>query len=327
MLDAIRSNSRQWRAALGRQVEKRLPALTRHRLPEALPIRLHSRRIYILPTRFGLVFALIILAMLMGALNFNNNPALLLSLWVASAAVLSFHLTVAQLRDITLTAIQAKPVHAGAPIVIEFLFQENGRSERPQLIVEHEHQQAPVKIKLGQTASVSLQFHTAKRGWFAPGRIRLWSEYPFGLVWAWSYLHPEQPVLVYASPEVNAPLLPEHPDNNTGKHFRTPGDDWHGLREHRLGDAPKRMAWRASARADRLLVKEFADSVTHAVLMDYAQLQELNAEQRISRLTRWVMQARDRNIRFELRLPGKNLGPGQGEEFAALCLRELALLP
>ena len=39
--------------------ERRLPALTRLRQAERLPIRLDRRRIYVLPTGFGLMFALL----------------------------------------------------------------------------------------------------------------------------------------------------------------------------------------------------------------------------------------------------------------------------
>ena len=56
--------------------ERRLPALTRLRLPEPVPLTLHRRRIYVLPTAFGLGFAVLLLVMLLGALNYGNNPAL-----------------------------------------------------------------------------------------------------------------------------------------------------------------------------------------------------------------------------------------------------------
>ena len=57
--------------------EQRLPALTRLRRSESLPIRLDRRRIYVLPTGFGVSFGLLLFVMLIGALNYANNPALL----------------------------------------------------------------------------------------------------------------------------------------------------------------------------------------------------------------------------------------------------------
>ena len=65
--------------------ERRLPALTRLKQAEALPILLHRHRIYVLPTRFGLMFSAVLLVMLLGALNYNNNPALLLTCLLGAA--------------------------------------------------------------------------------------------------------------------------------------------------------------------------------------------------------------------------------------------------
>jgi len=64
----------------------RLQLLARPRRPEALPQRLDRHRIYVLPTRFGLFVAVLLAAMLLGALNYNNNPALLLALPVLMTA-------------------------------------------------------------------------------------------------------------------------------------------------------------------------------------------------------------------------------------------------
>src|SRR6185312_12197405 len=59
--------------------ERRLPALTRYRRPESLPVTLDRRRIYIVPSGFGVGFSLLLLTMLAGALNYANNAALLLT--------------------------------------------------------------------------------------------------------------------------------------------------------------------------------------------------------------------------------------------------------
>ena len=69
--------------------ERRLPALTRYRQPEPLPIELHRRRIYIVPTGFGIGFAMLLLVMLVGALNYANNAALLLTCLLGAASATS----------------------------------------------------------------------------------------------------------------------------------------------------------------------------------------------------------------------------------------------
>src|SRR5687768_11222176 len=102
--------------------EKRLPALTRRRQPEALPIRLHMRRIYVLPTGFGLFFGVAMSAMLLGALNFNNNSALLLVFLLTGALILSLPRTVRHLNRIELNAARAAPVHAGDTLELNVHF-------------------------------------------------------------------------------------------------------------------------------------------------------------------------------------------------------------
>jgi uncharacterized protein (DUF58 family) len=315
-----------WQRVLG-LAERRLPALTRHRLPEALPIRLHGRRIYILPTRFGLVFGTIVFAMLLGALNFNNNPALLLSFLVAGIAVLSFHHTVAQLRGLVLNAIRGDRVHAGDHAEVQLCIQETEGCRRPLLMLEQDGQEVSFAIEADEAFMATVHVNAQQRGWNSVGRWRLWTEYPLGIVWAWSYLHPQQKLLVFPKAEIDAPPLPGEARNEPGTQYRSPGDDWIGLREHRAGDPPRLVAWRASARSDRLLVKEFADPVAKAVVLDYAALNSLQHEQRISRLTRWVLTAESRQLGFRLRLPGIELGPATGPDHVISCLRALALLP
>ena len=312
---------------LGQRAERRLPALTRHREPEPLPVLLHSRRVYILPTRFGLVFAAGIGAMLIGALNFNNNPALLLGFLVSAVAILSFHQTVAQLRGLRLLSLRAETVHAGDPMPVEYLFENEGASARFGLLLEQDEQRQGFTLDADSRHTVRLSLATHRRGWLQPGRVRLSSEYPFGIVRAWSWLYPELDLLVYPRPEADSPPLPAQSGQGSGQRVRFPGDDWHGLRDLQSGDSPRCIAWKASARSDRLLVREFADPVADDLVLDYALLAGLDPEQRIERLTRWVLCASAEQKSFRLFLPGRELGPGQGPEFAARCLRELALLP
>jgi uncharacterized protein (DUF58 family) len=316
----------RWRDQLLRFAERRLPALTRYRRVEPLPIDLHARRVYILPTRFGLAFALLLLAMLVGALNFNNNPALLLALLVIATTMISFHHTAGQLNHVRLLSVSADPVHAGQTTQLRFCFRTPPGLERPDLVLDRDEARSRLQIADDGNGEASIALPTERRGLQPVGRFRLWTEYPFGITWAWSMLHPEAHVLVYPRPEQTAPALPIGDPRLQGQRVRIPGDDWHGLREHRAGDPPKHVAWKPSARQERLLVKEFADPQSEAILLDWNSL-GLGREERISRLTRWVLEARDRQIPFRLRLPEAELGPGQGAAFAASCLRELALLP
>ena len=93
------------RAALRRRVQSWM----RPRQPEPLPVLLRRNRIYVLPTATGLFFGLLLGTMGIGALNFNNNPALLLALLLAGAAQASLIAAHMQLSGVRLLAVSALP--------------------------------------------------------------------------------------------------------------------------------------------------------------------------------------------------------------------------
>ncbi|MGD8886577.1 MAG: DUF58 domain-containing protein, partial [Gammaproteobacteria bacterium] len=53
------------------------------------PVDLTQRRIFILPTRQGILFAIVLVIMLIGSINYNNSLGYLLTFLLASVAVVS----------------------------------------------------------------------------------------------------------------------------------------------------------------------------------------------------------------------------------------------
>jgi hypothetical protein len=98
---------------------QRIESLARPRHRESLPVALDRHRVYILPTAFGWFFLLLLLAMLAGALNYNNNPALLLAMLLAGTANTSLFAAHQQLVGRQVLAIDAEPGAAGQPQVVD----------------------------------------------------------------------------------------------------------------------------------------------------------------------------------------------------------------
>ena len=61
---------------------------------------LHRRRLYIVPTGLGFAYATMLLAMLVGGLNYGNNLALLLTFLLAAAGWVAMHQAHANLQGI-----------------------------------------------------------------------------------------------------------------------------------------------------------------------------------------------------------------------------------
>lgn len=307
--------------------ERRLPALTRLRQPESLPILLHRRRLYVLPTRFGLALGGLLSMMTLGALNYDNNPALILAFLLASAAHTSLLQGYLSLRGLRLLAVHAEPVHAGEPIALQCHFDSSEPRLRRGIELRRAEQRSFFTLPAEGGAVVSLTIPTHRRGWLQVGRLGLSCRRPLGLFLIWSWLHPPTRVLVYPRPEAHAPPLPKPSQDGPPQRRRGPEEEVHGLRDYRLGDALRTVAWKRSAQAGQLLVREFETPGGRDAVLDWQDLPGLGSEQRIARLTGWLLEAERQGLRSELRLPGCRIGPGSGPLHRHRCLRELALLP
>ncbi len=315
----------RWSRLLG-LAERRLPALTRLKKKEALPIRLDRRRIYVVPSRFGLLFSLILVVMLLGALNYNNNPAILLTCLIAAASYQSIFQSFRALHGIELVAIQAQPCHAGGELSLFLHFHIDAKRRRSLRLSVGDYQTV-FDLEPGGGGKILIQIPAPRRGWQAPGRIKLYSEYPFGLFHVWSWLNPDSTALVYPRLDDNAPPLPQVAAQANAQAVRGRGDELAMLREYRPSDPMRSIAWKASARHDALLVKEFEQFRGREILLSFSALHGLGYEARIARLARWVCVAEIAQVRYSLELPHRRIDSGLSPEHRDVCLRELAVMP
>lgn len=317
----------QFLARMRRRIEARTATWARPRAPESLPVRFNRRRIYVLPTGFGLFFAALIGAMLLGALNYNNNPALLLALLLAGAAHTGLFAAHLQMSGLSITSIGAEPVSAGKPLQLRVHARaEPGRERRGLCVACGEHR-AFLSLDQGSGEAV-IDVPTQHRGWLEPGRLRIWTTRPLGLVVAWGYVWPDAPLLVYPAPEAHGPPLPEGGGDQAIARVHPSGDDVHHLRAYRRGDSRRAIAWKPSARRNELLVREYEQPIGADIDLDWGTLGHLGYEQRIRRLARWVDDAERGGRRYRLMLPGQPaLGPAQGASHRHACLKALALMP
>ncbi len=314
-------------ATFASSLRKRLERLARPRHPEPLPVTFDRRRVYILPSRFGWFFLLLLFAMGIGALNYNNNPALLLALLLAGAANTSLYAAHLQLSGLRIIAIDAEPVAAGKPLLLRLHARAERGRERRGLRVEHAGSMARLSLADG-AGEVELHVPTQKRGWLDLDRLCISSTRPLGLARAWAYLWPEASLLVYPRPETHGPPLPEGSGDGAQARLHPAGDDVHHLRDYRRGDARRAIAWKPSARHGTLLVREYEQPLGADILLDWRDLRALAYEDRIGRLARWVDEAERQDRRWRLQLPGQPpLGPARGAGHRHACLRALALMP
>lgn len=308
----------------------RFAALARPRRPESLPALLDRRRVYVLPTRFGLFFATLLLAMLLGALNYNNNPALLLALLLAGAGLASLVAAHLQLTGLEIVAVDGEPVAAGQTMTVRVHARAPADRVRRGLQVTFAKSPGhPMALHLEQgQGEADLNLPTRRRGWLEIPRLGIATTRPLGLARAWAYVWPGSPLLVYPAPEAAGPPLPEGAGDPAASRLHPAGEDVHHLRAYRAGDARRAIAWKPSARRDQLIVREYEQPQGAEVSLEWQSIQALAHEARIARLARWVDEAERTGRRYRLLLPGQPaLGPAHGPQHRHACLRALALMP
>lgn len=306
--------------------ERRLPALTRYKRPESLPIALHRRRIYIVPTGFGAGFTVLLLVMMVGSLNYTNNAALLLTCLLGAASAASMLVAFRSLNGLRLTAIRQGNAIAGEPLAVQLVFSGSDHAHASVHADMNEQTDAFAVTAHGETL-VSLNLATSQRGWQHLPRIKLWSNWPLGLFHAWSWIHPDQAVLVWPQPETGGPP-PVLPGTQGLRQRLHQGEDISALRDYRAGDPQRHIAWKSSARHETLLVKDFEQPESREEWrLDWRHLPQLAPEARISRLARWLGEAEAAGRTTSLWLPDEEIGLGQGRSHYARCMNALARLP
>lgn len=285
-----------------------------------------ARRIYILPTRYGLIFGALLFLMLLGAVNYGNNPAHLLTFLLAGLGSNSIYQTWRNLRGLRLACQGAQPVFAGEAARFLFDLDADGR-ERPALQLMFDGGE-PVLLDLaaqGTRIGQVVELPDLPRGLHRPGRLIVSTHYPVGLFRAWCYVEVEQTVLVY--PAVGLRWTPpgsegERPE---GGGSGSGSDDFAGLRAYQTGDQPSRIDWKSYARDRGLNTRLFSGFSESPLWLRWDDAPGDGVETRLGALTRAVIDAEAAGRAYGLVLPRDRVEPGQGSSHRHRCLRLLAL--
>ncbi|HET7591927.1 MAG TPA: DUF58 domain-containing protein [Rhodanobacteraceae bacterium] len=320
-MDAV---ARRRAPGIAARVRRWSRSLMRGRKPEPLPVRLDSHRIYIVPTRAGFGFAILLVTMLVGALNYQNNAALLLTCMLGAALASSMLLTWRELHDLNLRSLHADHGFCDARLPLHLAFADD-RHARHGLRISIDKLEQPCPLEPGNSVA-TVTMPTEHRGWMPLPRLQVSSTLPFGLFRAWSWITPAQRVLVYPRilRDVRPPVRHDDP-----KERITGGDEFASLRDYRAGDPIRHVAWKASARHEHLLVREFDRAAPgQPVRLDWNALSGLDRETRISRLTGWVCDAYAAAHPWILVLEDRGtMGPAADAAHYHRCLTALAELP
>ncbi len=295
-------------------------------VPEAAPVTLVQRRIFILPTKQGYLFGATVLVLLVASINYTLQLSFLLTFLLGSMAGVAMLHTWRNLAHLRLRPGRCDAVFAGD--TAHFTVSVETPSQSRFAIAARRRGEEPVyaDVAAGEPAVISIPTVAARRGLLRCGRLEVFTRYPVGLFHAWSYVDFDLTVVVYPRPDPFAGSPPQHSRSASEEGIPVPGDEeFNMLRAYRPGDAPKLIAWKALAREQELLTKEFSAMASSELWLDYEDAHGADIEARLAKLCHWVMQAEEFGQSYGLRLPGVSIPPSRGELHRARCLEALAL--
>ena len=302
--------------------------------PDDGEVVLHRRRVFIVPSRAGAGFIALLLVLLIGSINYSLGLGYALTFMIGACAVVDMVYTNRNLTMLRLSPGRTAPVFAGEEARFELNLSNPTQRDRYAVHIDTTGQQAPrhvADVPANGKASVTLAVPSRERGWLPAPRLRLSTRFPLGLFRAWAYWLPDARVLVYPYPEPIAPPLPMRGRSSKEGSGGAGHDDFAGVRSYQAGDPMRHLAWRQIARLDpqlggQLVTKSFEGGMSEELVIDFDELpRQADVEERLSRMTRWVLEAEQRALPYAFRLGSTDYPPALGEAHRAACLRALAL--
>jgi uncharacterized protein (DUF58 family) len=294
-------------------------------------VRLTHNRIYILPTSRGWAFAFTLVLMLLTSMNYGLSLGYAMTFLLGGlmhAGMLHTYRNLSRLVvDAAISGENEPAAFCGEHLVFQVSLRNLATWGRHGVklaaaggFVEN------IDIPAEGTKVVELRVATKRRGRLALGRLTLDTTYPLGLWRAWAYVHFPLHGLVYPQPETNPPQPPAIGAGEGANGEGSGDDELSGLRTYQPGDPLPRVAWKTAARGLGLFTKEFEGSAGADLRVSWWDLPPaMQVEERLSRMTAWVVLAAQRGQQFVLYLPGATLAAGRGEAQRGKALAMLAL--
>lgn len=290
-------------------------------------IHLHNRRLYILPTRFGYLYAMMLIVLLLAAINYQNSMAYALTFLLTALGIISLWQTHRNLLGLSVELKTPAPVFQGEHLELAFAIDNRQQNTRYAVGVQYLDQvPAYTRVDPQSNSQLTISLPALNRGLYQPAGITLYTRYPTGLFHAWGWLKFDIPILIYPQPLFDHQLEQSLMEDHSGKSTvdTADGDDFAGLREHRPGESLRHISWKAYAQGRGMLTKTFQGHATPSLWINWEDMSAPSMEGKLSQMTALVLEAQQDGRKFGLRIPGIVIEQDTGSAHQSKCLDYLA---
>ncbi len=290
-------------------------------------VELTRERVYILPTRSGLIFALLILILLVGSINYSKSLGFALTFLLTGIGNVALYSCWRNLAGLRLKSGASANVFCGETACFSVQLENTDSSPRHAIAIsQHGIEGEYTDVPALASAILSLPVKSRQRGRLYAGKFRLASEYPAGLFVAWTWIDLSMQCLVYPTPAaaVNMPSAPDDAGNDSGQNC-TGSDEYSHLKKFKPGDNWRRICWKTAAKSDIFYSRQFTGGTPKPRWISWFDLDAESTEVKLSMMTRLVLDAHKQQQPYGLILPDSRLPPATGQSHYQHCLRRLAL--
>lgn len=296
------------------------------RNPRGNPQRLTSSNVYILPSKFGWIYGLVLLTFFTGAINYQISTVFLMTFLLAIIGLISAWEAQGNLKGLSIQLISIGDTQQGKPAQITLLIQPG---DKVRFALEFQLDKQP-KTRLEKIPLEGIQFilpiETIARGCFTLPPIVISSVFPFGIFQVWGYAFFEERYYVYPPP-LFTDLWPLQLTNQQNKKMDITGDnEFYDLKQvENPWSQPNRIAWKIAAKGQGWYVKTMNTSEGDYWLFKLNDLPMGDLEKKLQNLSYWLHTAEEKGHIYALELKHLATPMGNGEQQLLYCLRQLAI--
>lgn len=302
----------------------------KRRIPQQKSHRLQHKNIFILPTKAGLGFVVLVVMIWLMGTNYQNNLVLGTAFLLLATVLVCIHFTYGNLSGVEVSVLKTHPGFLGEDGQVDLLIKRTGDRIYESLELSWPGgNRVEVSLIEESQMRVRLSVPLLYRGWYHPPRLKIVTSFPLGLIFAWSNLDLSAPILTYPKP-ISTSVKPERQLlDDSGDLLRQQQlvghEEFAGLREYAAGDSLRNIDWKVLARGQGLVSRLYEDYVSQHFWLDWQQFQGMDKEARLSRLCACVLEHGDGDMEYGMRLPAQEIRPGSGKQHQATILEALAL--
>jgi uncharacterized protein (DUF58 family) len=291
-----------------------------------------ARKLPLIYPTVGFAGLLFVLGTMWYAASSQNNAAVYLLLFALTAVFLvSIPHTLINLAGVTVTLESVRPAFADQEVSLPVEIMNASRATRYGIELtlsgSNRELQRIDYIPAHNAARVTLRFPALQRGEHKVETLCLTSAYPLGFIRFCKRCASSQTYIVYPKPAGAIRLPSSFVRQRDGRPLTEfgEGDDFAGQRAYVPGESQRHIDWRAVARGQPLMTKQFTAEVEGVVYLDFSTINSADAEEKLSQLALWVIEAERAQRPYGLRLPRTEIPPGVGQSHFHQCLRALSL--